>query len=152
MKYFALLLMLVCSAAAFSQEGYLELFRRDMKADKLKLMIAAMDMPAPASTKFWPIYKAYDEELSKLGDRIIANLKDFAAHEMQMTDDKADELMNNAFKNREARLDLLKKYYKKVKKELGARVAARFVQAEMEVLTLVDAKMNDAVPLVRIAK
>ena len=71
---------------------------------------------------------------------------------MQMTDDKADELINNAFKNREARLDLLKKYYKKVKKEPGARVAARYVQAEMEILTLVDAKINDAVPLVRITK
>jgi len=69
-----------------------------------------------------------------------------------MTEDKADELITNGFSNREDRMDLLKKYYKKVKKELGARIAARFVQAELQVLTLIDARVLDAVPLVRVPK
>jgi len=145
-------LFLLATTSAFSQDGYLELFRRDMKADKLKLMIAAMELQEPASTKFWEIYGEYDKELAKLGDRIIANIKDYAEHEFKMTEDKADELITNGFSNREDRMDLLKKYYKKVKKELGARIAARFVQAELQVLTLIDARVLDAVPLVRVPK
>jgi len=73
-------LFLLATTSAFSQDGYLELFRRDMKADKLKLMIAAMELQEPASTKFWEIYGEYDKELAKLGDRIIANIKDYAEH------------------------------------------------------------------------
>ena len=145
-------LLLLSSTYAFSQDGYLELFRRDMKADKLKLMISAMDLPEPASKKFWEIYGEYDKELTKLGDRIIANIKDYAEHEFKMTDEKTDELIQNGFSYREDRMSLLKKYYKKVKKELGARIAARYIQAELQVLTLVDARVLDAVPLVRVPK
>ena len=145
-------ILLLSATAAFSQEGYLELFRRDMKADKLKLMISAMDLPEPASSRFWTIYKEYDQELAKLGDRIVANIKDYAANELTLTDSKVDELINKGFSNREDRMNLLKKYYKKVKKELGAKVAGRYVQAELQVLTLIDAKVMDAVPLVRVPK
>jgi len=152
MKPLFLGICLLCTATAFAQDGYLELFRRDMKADKLKLMISAMELPEPASSKFWKIYEEYDKELAKLGDRIVANIKDYAEHEFKMTDDKADDLINKGFENRDDRMSLLKKYYKKVKKELGARIAARYVQAELQVLTLIDAKVMDAVPLVRVPK
>jgi hypothetical protein len=142
-------LLLISSTVALSQEGYLELFRRDLKTDKVALMTAAMDLSDSASSVFWPIYREYDHELSKLGDNTIANIKDYAANYQTMTDKKAGELMGKVFKNRGARLDLLKKYYKKVDKALGGKVAARYIQAEMEILTIIDAQIMDALPLVK---
>ena len=148
-------LILLTSCAAFAQkteEGYLELFRRDLKTDKVALMTAAMNLSDSASSVFWPIYRDYDHELSKLGDNAVANIKDYAANYQSMTDKKAGELMGKMFKNRAARLDLLKKYYKKVDKALGGRVAARYIQAELEILTILDAQIMDQLPLVKGAK
>jgi hypothetical protein len=150
MKSLVFGILLLSTTVAFSQqEGYLELFRRDLKTDKVALITAAMSLSDSASNKFWPIYREYDRELTKLGDNTINNIKDYAANYESMSDKKADELMGKVFKNRAARLDLLKKYHKQVGKALGGRVAARFIQAEMEILTLIDAQIMDALPLVK---
>ena len=143
------LLLLSTSIALSQEEGYLELFRRDLKTDKVALMTAAMSLSDSAGNLFWPIYREYDHELSKLGDNTIANIKEYAANYQSMSDKKAEELMGKVFKNRGARLDLLKKYHKKVVKALGGRIAARFIQSEMEILTIIDAQIMDALPLVK---
>src|SRR5262245_31116007 len=109
MKSLLCLALFAVSANAFAQDGYLELFRRDMKADKMKLMIAAMELPEASSKAFWKIYGEYDQELTKLGDKMIANIKEYAENEFKMTDEKADQLINGAFDYRESRMDLLKK-------------------------------------------
>jgi hypothetical protein len=112
-------------------------------------MTAAMSLSDTASNKFWPIYREYDTELTKLGDNTIKNIKEYAANYDSMSDKKSDELMSKVFKNRAARLELLKKYHKKVGAALGGRVAARFIQAEMEILTIIDAQIMDALPFVK---
>jgi len=144
-------LALVClvAPAASQTDDYLELLRSDLKADKVALLTEVMEFTPEQATIFWPIYREYDLQLSKLGDARIAVLKEYAANYETMTAEKAKELMDRSFKLEEDRLDLLKSYYGKVAKALSSVEAARFAQAEHQIQMLLDVQIASQVPLIQ---
>src|SRR5512145_2274022 len=128
-----LMLVAVLAAPSFAQDDVLELLRSDLKTQKTALLTAAMAFTEQEGAIFWPIYREYELELAKIGDARIANIKDYATNYATMTDVKAKELTDNAFKLEEERLKLQKTYYKKVEKALSATSAARFMQVERQI-------------------
>jgi len=65
-----------------------------------------------------------------------------------MTDEKADQLIKNAMAYQKQRDELLGKYYERIKQELGAVTAARFVQVEHQLLTIIDLRIASSLPVV----
>jgi hypothetical protein len=65
-----------------------------------------------------------------------------------MTDEKADELIQNAVSYRKQRAELLAKYYGRVKEALGAVTAARFAQIEDQLLLIIDLQIASSLPIV----
>ena len=65
-----------------------------------------------------------------------------------MTDAKADELIKDAMTFQKQRDELLAKYYERVKQELGAITAARFLQVEHQLLLIIDLKIVSSLPVV----
>ena len=63
-----------------------------------------------------------------------------------MTDEKADQLIKNAMAYQKQRDELLGKYYERIKQELGAVTAARFVQVEHQLLTIIDLRIASSLP------
>ena len=105
---------------------------------------AVMLLSAADATKFWPIYSEYDAELTKLNNQRIQNIKEYARTYNQMTDAKADELIQNALAYQNQRSELLAKTYGRVKQAVGAVTAARFVQVEHQLLLLIDLQIASA--------
>jgi len=130
-------------------DDFLELLRSDLKADKVALLTEVMEFTPEQADVFWPIYREYDLELSKIGDARIAVLKEYAANFESLTPAKTKELMDRSFKLEANRLDLLKTYYRKVEKALSPIEAARFVQAERQIQMLIDVQIAEQVPLVQ---
>jgi hypothetical protein len=128
-------------------QEYIALLRKDVSADKAKLLGAVMQFDAEDAAKFWPIYRDYDAELNKLNDLRVANIQEYARTYTQMTDAKADELIKDAMSFQKQRNDLLVKYYERVKTELGAITAARFLQVEHQLLLIIDLKIASALPV-----
>ena len=140
----------ILSAATSAQaqgEQYLELIRQDLQATKTAYMTEGMELTTDEGDVFWPIYREYQAELAKLGDRRIANIKDYAEHFENMTDEKASEIMKNHFKNKQDATKLLEKTAKKVAKELDPITAARFVQVENTLNLLIDLQLAGEIPL-----
>jgi hypothetical protein len=129
-------------------QEYIKLLRANVRSDKAKLMGAMMQLDVDESAKFWPIYKEYDAELSKVNDMRVANINEYSQNYMQMTDDKADELVRNALAYQKQRGELLSKYYSKMKDSLGAITAARFVQIEHQLLLIIDLQIASQLPVV----
>lgn len=127
---------------------YVELLRTDIKQQKSEIMGAMMVLSPEQAAKFWPIYNQYDAELNKLNNLRLANIQEYARSYDQMTDAKADELIQNAMKYQQQRSELLEKYYGRIKESIGAIEAARFVQIENQLLTLIDLKIASALPVV----
>ncbi len=145
----ALAVVLSSSAAYGQSEKYVELMREDLKTEKVAIITEAMQMTDDQSSVFWPIYREYDLELSKLVDRRIAIIKDFADSYAMMTDEKAKQISDDSFKLRGDRLNLQKKYYKKVEKELGSIMAVRWIQTERIIESLLDLQITANLPLIQ---
>jgi len=128
-------------------DAYINLLRADVRQQKAEMMGAVMLLSAEDATKFWPIYSEYDAELTKLNDQRVANIKEYARTYTQMTDEKADELIHNAMAYRKQRSELLARTYDRVKQALGAIMAARFVQVEDQLLSIIDLQIASQLPL-----
>jgi len=149
MKLLLAAALLLATASASAQTDVLELLRQDIKTQKVALLTASLPLTEKEADAFWPIYRDYDNELSKLGDRRFAVIKEVFAKYKTMDNETAERLVKESLSIAEDRTGLLKKYHKKVSKALGAVTAARFLQVESQMLTLLDAQIVDQVPLVK---
>jgi len=129
-------------------KAYIELMRADVRQQKAEIMGSLMLLSAADATKFWPIYSEYDAELTKLNDQRVANIKEYARVYTEMTDAKADELIQSAMAFQKRRSDLLEKTYSRVKQALGAVTAARFFQIERQLLLIIDLQIASLLPVV----
>ena len=127
---------------------YINLLRSDVRQQKAEIMGAVMLLSADDAAKFWPIYSEYDAELTKLNDQRVANIKEYADNYNDMTDSKADELIQKALAFQKERSELLAKTYEMVKQSLGAITAARFVQIEHQLLLIIDLQIISRLPVV----
>lgn len=136
------------SSDAQNIQAYIDLLRTDVRQQKAEMLGEVMQLSAADAAKFWPIYEQYDLELAKLNDLRVANIKEYASWYDQMTDAKADELIQKALSYRKQRAELLAKYYELVKQSLGGVTAARFIQVEDQLLLIIDLQIDSALPIV----
>lgn len=129
-------------------DKYVELLRTDVRQQKAEIMGAMMLLSADQAAKFWPIYSEYDAELNKLNNLRLANIKEYASNYDNLSDAKADELVQNAMHYQQQRSELLEKYYGRVKESIGAIEAARFVQIENQLLMIIDLRIASSLPVV----
>jgi hypothetical protein len=131
-----------------NMQAYIDLLRGDVRQQKAEMMGAVMLLSAQDATKFWPIYSDYDAQLTKLNDQRIENIKEYARTYGQMTDEKADELIQKSMAYQKQRGELLAQTYDKVKQALGAVTAARFAMVEHQLLLIIDLQIASSLPVV----
>jgi hypothetical protein len=142
-----LMSLTVAGAAKAQGEPYLELLRSDVQAEKVAIMTEGMMLTSEQGEKFWPIYRDFQTEFSKLGDRRIAMIKEYAANYESLSEETANKIAKEWFSLHEDRLKLMKKTHGQVNKELGPAVAARFIQLENAVQMLIDIQIAAEMPL-----
>src|SRR5271156_4489100 len=135
------------SSDAQNIQAYIDLLRDNVRQQKAEMVGAVMQLSAADAAKFWPIYEQYDIELAKLNDLRVANIEEYARAYNQMTDEKADELIQKALSYRKQRSELLAKYYELVKRALGGITAARFIQVEDQLLLIIDLQIDSSLPV-----
>jgi len=135
-------------AAADSLESEIELLRSDLKTAKVEIVKEALKVEGPKADAFWPVYRKYQLELDAIGDKRLAVIKDYAAHMDSLTDEKAKSIVKQSLDLQSARTALLKKYYKEFDKVLGAVDAAKLIQVEHLVQSLVDLQVAANMPLI----
>ena len=135
------------SAEEKNLDAYIDLLRIDVRQQKAEIMGSVMALSAADAAKFWPIYSDYDAELTKLNDQRAANIKEYARAYTDLTDEKADELIQKALAYQKQRGELVGKTYDRVKQALGGITAARFVQVEHQLLLLIDLQIVSALPV-----
>jgi hypothetical protein len=131
-----------------NMQVYLDLLRKDVRQQKDEIMGAILVLSADDAAKFWPIYSEYDVELTKLNDQRVENIKEYAHTYNQMTDEKADELVQKSLAFQKQRAELLAKTYERVKQAVGAITAARFAQIEHQLLLIIDLQIASSLPIV----
>ena len=148
MRKISVLMLVLIAGALYAQDDLIEILRSDLKTQKVAIITDAMEFTEQESGVFWPLYKEYDFELTKLNDLRIATVKDFANNYDTMTDQKAEELIKQSLKFQKDRVSLREKYFKKFKKVLPVMKAAKFMQVENQLTNFIDAQLSAEIPLI----
>ena len=135
-------------AGASSLESEIELLRSDLKAGKVEVVKEAIHVEGAKADAFWPVYRKYQLDLDKIGDKRIAMIKDYSAHYDHMTDEKAKTLVKQALDLQTQRTALLRTYYPQFEKVIGAIDAAKLVQVEHLIMALIDLQLASEMPLI----
>ena len=141
-------MMATTVAAEKGLEQYIELFRSDLKTQTVAVITEVMDFTTAEGEAFWPIYRELELERSKIGDKRLALIKDYAENFDSMTDVMAKELMSRAFGIDESRLKLERSYYKKFEKATSSITAVKFMQLMNQIDLLIDISIASELPLV----
>ncbi len=147
-KVFAFVMAAFLATGLMAQQNELEMFQSMYKIEKKALLMDFLQLGDEEAKAFWPIYEEYESERTQNANRRIDLIKKYAEEYEGLTDEQADELVKESFALRASREKLQKKYYGKVKKELGAKRAAQFVQFERFVQNAIDSQLNDSLPLI----
>ena len=128
--------------------AYAELLRSDVRSQKVAIFTELMAFTEAEDMAFWPIYRAYDVELSALNDRRVQLIADYAKNFESLSDAVADRIALGALDFEAKRAALKAKYFDKVKAALSAKQAARFLQVENQLLLIIDLQVSALLPIV----
>jgi enoyl-CoA hydratase/carnithine racemase len=135
--------------ASAQSSGETQSLRADLQAERTKLVAANLQLTDAEGAKFWPLYNEYRAQNSKLGDRAIALIDDFAKNYEALSDEKARELLKRQFEIENDRLKLKRSYSGKFEKVLPAKKVARYYQIENKLDAAVAYEAAQSIPLAR---
>lgn len=129
----------------------LETLRSDFNTFKIRTLNEALQMTGPEAEKFWPVYRQYEKELAAVADRKIALLREFSDRCANGTLDNktADVMAKRWLGNVQARLDLWKKYQKKIAKAVSPARAAQFLQVEHQIALFIELNIAAEMPALK---
>jgi len=127
--------------------AYAELLRSDIRTEKIAILTEMMELTESEDAAFWPIYREYDAELTKLGDERVSLIADYAKNYDSLTDDVADSLAKRALDLESRRQAVKAKYYDRIRAALKPRTALRFLQVEHQLQLLIDLQISAALPI-----
>ena len=120
--------------------------RANMQADRTTLITAGMNFNDKDGAAFWPIYKQYQYERSRLDDDRVAVIKEYTHKYPNLTDARAQAMAEKMLDCDSRLAELKKKYYKKFNKVLPALTVAKFFQLERRVDLMMDMQVESSLP------
>ena len=137
-----------CSFAQISIQDEVAIIQSLYKLAKRDIVDQVLNLKGAKSDAFWPIYEKYEAERKLLGQRKIEIIMAYALHLQSLDDVKAGIIAGEYLKNSMAYEKLFAKYFKQVKKKMGALEAAKWLQLESYLHTQIKAEMQNDMPFI----
>jgi Spy/CpxP family protein refolding chaperone len=125
-----------------------QMIRSLTEAQRQATMAANIVLTEDEATKFWPLYRDYRNDVSKINDKLVALIKDYSENYDAMTDEKAKSYTTGYIDVQKQRIDLKSKYVGKFDKVLTPIKTARVLQIETKLDSMVEAGLAKTIPLV----
>jgi hypothetical protein len=139
--------LLAAQGSEPSLDSMIESLRADFRADKVAIITEAMRFSDQDGKVFWPVYRKYEADLTKVNDQRVALIKSYADKFTTMTDADAKAMIDQGFDFESRRTDVKKKYAKEFQKAgLSSLIVAKFMQLEHRLDLLVDLKIASELP------
>jgi hypothetical protein len=151
---FALFCCALFAGAAIAQDLQTEIAitRTQTEADRQAIVAATLDLEETDAEAFWPLYKAYRDEMAKPADRGWKFLIDLASKMDSLSNDDASKLMDEWFGIEKQMLDIKMKHAKLMSKKVPPALVAQFFQIDNKIDTLLRLDAAANIPLITPAK
>ena len=121
---------------------------RRMINDKRNTALAFnMSFTEEEKEAFWPLYRQYRDAMSNVGTRQLDVIVDFANHYDNMTEAKAQELLDRSLIYEEQGFKVKQLYVDKFRRILPNIKVARLMQIESRMDTAIKMKLSEGIPL-----
>ncbi|KUJ60670.1 hypothetical protein AR687_16710 [Flavobacteriaceae bacterium CRH] len=150
-KITLILVVIITSISSYAQATFkedVEVVQSIYGKNKSDLIKQYMNLSDEQFVPFKKVYESYETERKALGKEKLDLINDYAANYNTLTDAKADELAKITLKNNLAYEKLYDKTYRQVKKAIGAINAAKFIQLEIYLHTIVRSQIYDSIPFI----
>lgn len=126
----------------------LEDLAREDKREFLSMQLKLTDTEA---AKFWPVFEAHQESLSKLNHRRLQNITAYAKawNDDALDDAIADRLATEALDIEKDEAGLMQHTYQKLKAAVPAMKAAHYLQLESKLRALVRFELAADIPVIQ---
>ncbi len=131
-----------------SIEKDLELLRRDLRAEKKKILAMNVPLTEAEATKFWPVYDQYATEMTRHYNEFYEVIKDYAANQKTLTDEQAVSMIKRWSKIQIELAQTRQASIPALEKVLPGKKLALFVQIDRRLYALMDLQIASEVPLV----
>jgi hypothetical protein len=129
----------------------MEILRQKIKADKKLVIASNLTLTEAEAKTFWPIYDAYQADLTALNGRTMKLITTYASayNAGPITSATAKSLLTEMMAIEDAELKLKQSYVPKFESALPAEKVARYVQIENKIRALIKYELATAIPLVQ---
>jgi hypothetical protein len=127
-------------------DSTIALVRANMQADRTVLITSGMNFTDKDGAAFWPVYRQYQYERSRLDDRRVAVIKEYTQKYPNLTDAEAKAMAEEMLDCDSRLAELKKKYYKKFNRVLPGLTVTKFFQLERRVDLMMDMQVEASLP------
>lgn len=148
----AVIVVLATAGTVYAQTSVrsdIEVTRSDIQADRKAIVADNLPLTDAQAAAFWPVYNAYRMDLTKLGDRLVTLITDYAKNYDTLDDTKAAAYTTEFLGIQKDIVAVKAKYQSKFTAVVPAKLVMRFYQIENKLDTII---MLDAVASVPLAK
>ena len=145
---FTICFVFALASQAQSNTDELTLLQSTYGMNKQELVAKHMKIPEAKSAAFWKSYDAYEVSRKAIGQKRVANIKEYANNYLALTDVDANKLVKNSFAIQGEYLKLWEKTHKEMTKVIGPVKAAQFIQLEMYLENMVRVGISGEIPLI----
>jgi len=154
MKRLTILLVLFLFGICFAQSehfetGYIDILKKDIQAEAKNLVGENLEMTENQANLFWPLYDDYAAELLELSNERLNVISSYMLDYYDLSDKKAETLVNKAMDIEQKRLDLRRKHIAKMNEVLPAKLVGKFFQIDNYLQTLVTIQRQSTIPFIK---
>ena len=136
------------TATGIEVEKDISLLRKNLRAEKKKIIALNVPLTDTEATKFWPAYDAYAADMMKHYDDFYALIKEYAANQKTLTDAQAIDIIKRWSVIQIALVQTRQKHIPLIEKTIGGRKTAYFFQIDRRLYELMDLQITQEIPLV----
>ncbi|MET0516746.1 MAG: hypothetical protein ABW047_15620 [Nitrospiraceae bacterium] len=121
-----------------------------VRADKKLLVAENMQLTDAEAARFWPLYEDYQRDLHQINQRLGSTIADYAEAYQKgpIPDETAARLLDQALVVDEEEVALKRSYADKFNDILPATKAARYLQIETKIRSILRFELAKNIPLV----
>ena len=158
MKKVLCLVVSVVALAAFSIQAQtkpttsdMEILKQKVKADKKLLVAGNLELTEAEAKSFWPVYDAYQADLSALNARTAKLVKGYADayNKGPVASETAKQLLTEMLAIEDAEVKLRQSYVPKFEKTVPVVKVARYLQIENKIRAVIKYELAAGIPFIQ---
>ena len=123
--------------------------RVKIQAKRVEAVRTFLDLESREEALFWPLYEEYRADLARTNDRLARLIRFYAGNSDHLSDQQAEELLNEFLLVKEETIQLHYQYLGRFRQILPGRKIVRLFQIEHKLNAAIEASFADVVPLIK---